>query len=123
MTPVTNIHARRLKKPKTLPELSVFELAVARAMTRPVVQDCEQIRVMLSVWFLQDVRMRDIEDALCSMAERGFVRTGAEGAETCALTEYRITAVTTLYGGCIRMIDRVPAIFSLLQTPGDSGHA
>ncbi len=118
MTPVTHIHARRI-----VPELSVFELAVARAMTRPVVQDCEQIRVILSDWFLQDVRMRDIEDALCSMAERGFVRTGAEGAETCALTEDGITAVTTLYGGCIRMIDRVPAIFSLLPPSGDSGVA
>lgn len=101
----------------------MFELAVARAMTRPVARDCEQIRVMLSDWFLQDVRMRDIEDALCSMAERGFVHAGAEGTETCALTEDGITAVTTLYGGCIRMIDRVPAIFSLLPPSGESGHA
>lgn len=116
MTPVTHIHAKRI-----VPELSVFELAVARAMTRPVVQDCEQIRVILSDWFLQDVRMRDIEEAMGRMAERGFLRS--EDEDACTLTEDGISAVTTLYGGCIRMIDRVPAIFSLLPPSGGSGHA
>lgn len=118
MTDVTQIHSRPL-----VPELSVFELAVARAMTRPLVGHGEQVHTILCDWFLQDVRVRDIEAALRSMARRGFLTAGAQGAESCALTEDGIMAVTTLYGGCIRMIDRVPANFSLLPTPGGPDHA
>lgn len=118
MTHVTHIHAHRI-----LPELSVFVLAVARAITRSVAFDNEQIRALLSGWSLTDVTPRDIEASLTSMVAKGLVDRPAQEFRGQALTETGIGAVTTPYGGRIRMIDRAPTVFSILNSSREPGHA
>ena len=67
--------------------------------------------------------------ALDSMVERGIVRRGDEALCGYGLTPDGINAVTTLYGGCIRMIDRglglldPTMILALLNLTKESGHA
>lgn len=118
MTHVTQIHVNRL-----VPELSVFELAVAMAISRPALNGDDQIRAVVSDWFLQDVRVRDIEQTLEAMVSRGLAFPGGKGLGSYRLTDDGIKSVTILYGGCIRMIDRVPAHFSLLNSVREPGHA
>ncbi|MGF7154776.1 hypothetical protein [Novosphingobium gossypii] len=118
MTAVTRIPATR-----SVPELSVFELGVARARSCPAVSDCEQFHACPSGWFLQDVRIGDVEDAMLNMTMRAFLVSGQGVSHPCRLTDEGSAAVTTLYGGCIRMIDRIPAIYGLLPTTGDTGNA
>lgn len=124
MSDVIQIHADR-----RVPDLSVFELAVASAISRQIITSDEDLQEILSDWFLRQVRVPDVSAALESMVARGIVRRGDEALCAYGLTPDGINAVTTLYGGCIRMIDRGlgllnPAmILSLLNLTKESGHA
>ncbi|WP_103727269.1 hypothetical protein [Novosphingobium sp. HII-3] len=123
MNDVIQIHADR-----RVPELSVFELAVASAISRQAITTDEDLQEVLSDWFLRKVRVPDVSAALDSMVERGIVRRSEEALCSYNLTPDGINAVTTLYGGCIRMIDRglgllnASMILSLLNLK-ESGHA
>lgn len=124
MSDIIQIHADR-----RVPDLSVFELAVASAISRQVITTDEDLQDILSDWFLRQVRVPDVSIALESMVARGFVRPADETLCAYGLTADGINAVTTLYGGCIRMIDRGlglldPAmILALLNLTKESGHA
>jgi hypothetical protein len=124
MNDVVHIHADR-----RVPNLSVFELAVASAISRRVITTDEDLQEILSDWFLRQVRVPDVSAALDSMVERGIVRRGDEALSGYGLTPDGINAVTTLYGGCIRMIDRglglldPTMILALLNLTKESGHA
>jgi hypothetical protein len=124
MSDVIQIHADR-----RVPELSVFELAVASAISRQVITSDEDLQDILSDWFLRQVRVPDVSTALESMVARGIVRRGDEALCAYGLTADGINAVTTLYGGCIRMIDRglglldPSMILALLNLTKESGRA
>lgn len=97
---VSHIHADR-----ALPEMTVFELAVASAVSRRRVGDDAEVAELLSDWFQFPVRVPDAQLALSRLAGRGWVAPGATMADA-LLTEAGIDAVTVLYGGAIRMLDR-----------------
>jgi hypothetical protein len=124
MSEIIQIHADR-----RVPELSVFELAVASAISRQVITSDEDLQDILSDWFLRQVRVPDVSLALENMVERGLVRRADDTLCAYGLTSDGINAVTTLYGGCIRMIDRglglldPTMILSLLNLTKESGHA
>jgi len=124
MSDVIQTHADR-----RVPELSVFELAVASAISRQVITSDEDLQEILSDWFLRQVRVPDVSIALESMVARGIVRRGDEALCAYGLTPDGINAVTTLYDGCIRMIDRglglldPSMILALLNLTKESGHA
>lgn len=124
MSDVIQIHADR-----RVPDLSVFELAVASAISRQVITSDEDLQEILSDWFLRQVRVPDVSAALETMVARGIVRRGGEALYGYGLTPDGINAVTTLYGGCIRMIDRglglldPSMILALLNLIKESGRA
>lgn len=86
--------------------MSVFELALASAISRRADLGCdEELLGVVSDWFLRPVRHPDAMTALDRMVARGWVEHDGtlHGAR---LTETGVETFTQLYGGCIRMIDR-----------------
>lgn len=101
MTNIAVIHGDRRHL-----DLSVFELAVASAISRQAINTDDDLKEVLSDWFQRAIVVPDVSAALDSLIARGLVRA-CEG-ELCQfnLTAEGIATVSTLYGGCIRMIDR-----------------
>ncbi|GGN55364.1 hypothetical protein GCM10011349_31930 [Novosphingobium indicum] len=124
MPDVSHIHFDR-----RVPDLSVFELAVANAISRQKISTDEDLQEVLSDWFQRKVRVPDVSAALDTMIAKGIVRRGDETLCEYRLTPHGIDAVTSLYGGCIRMIDRglgllnVSMILNLLTTTRESDDA
>ena len=119
----------RMLDNRPFPDLTVFEFAVASAISRQVIATDEELQEVLSDWFLRQVRPAEVAAALDSMAMRGIVRRGDDTLCGYGLTSEGINAVATLYGGCIRMIDRglgllnTPMILSLLNLIKETRHA
>lgn len=114
---------------RPIPNLTVFEFAVASAISRQIIVTDEELQEVLSDWFLRQVRVPDVSAALQSMVARGIVRPGDATLCGYALTSEGINVVTALYGGCIRMIDRglglleTSMLLSLLNLTKESHHA
>lgn len=117
-----------LHRPHDLPGMTVLELAVASAIGRQKPEDDGHLCDMLSDWFQQAVSPVEIGGALSRMERQGWVCGG--GAAMCdyRLTPQGIDTVTTLYGGCIRMIDRglgllkVSYLLGLLDLPKEQNN-
>lgn len=83
---------------------------------------------MLSDWFQKSVSASDVTWALSRMEELGWVRSAGIELSDYQLTPDGIDSVTTLYGGCIRMIDRgsgvlkVSYLLSLLDLPKEQNN-
>lgn len=98
---LAQIHADR-----AVPDMTVFELALASAITRRMgAESDEEIVQLLEGWFMRPVRIPDALAALERMREKGWISHDGTlmGAR---LTDAGVEAVTHLYGGCIRMMDR-----------------
>lgn len=101
MNNIAYIHTDR-----ALPDLSVFELAVASAISRQTIASDEDLQEVLSDWFVRSIRVPEVSKALDRMIDRGLVRRADETLCHHSLTGDGIRVVTALYGGCIRMIHR-----------------
>ena len=105
------------------PGMSVLELAIASAIGRQQLDDDRQLLLLLADWFQRPVSVTDVGSALHRMEHQGWVRVGGVRLVDYTLTPAGIDVVTTLYGGCIRMIDRglgllkVSTLLSLLDLP------
>jgi hypothetical protein len=88
--------------------MTVLELALISAITRnPFHKGDEGIVAQLSDWFLQPVRVPDARLAMDRLIANGLLTPSTTGAiYDCVPTEAGIDSATTLYGGCIRMLDR-----------------
>ena len=99
---LAQIHADR-----AVPDMTVFELALASAITRRMgAERDEEIVQLLEGWFMRPVRIPDALAALERMREKGWgshdgTLIGAQRTDPVG-----IDVVTRLYGACIRMMDR-----------------
>lgn len=88
--------------------MTVFELALLTAITRcrPHLGD-KGIAESMSDWFLQPVTVPEIRLAMDGMIAKGWLvaSPSREVHESYPTTE-GVDCATTLYGGCIRMLDR-----------------
>lgn len=107
--------------------MTVFELAVASAIGRQKLSSDDQLCEILSDWFQRSIGRDEIGRALTRMEAQLWVR----GSHGDALHRFRLTPkgveyVATLYGGCIRMIDRglglltVSYLLKFLEFPTES---
>jgi hypothetical protein len=93
---------------REVPDMTVFELALISAITRnPPHQGDDTIVSSLSDWFLQPVRLPDARRAADRMVSKGWLNQGrSDAVSECLPTPDGVDSATTLYGGCIRMLDR-----------------
>lgn len=123
MAKITSIH-----REQDVPSMTVFELAVASAIGRQKPRDDTHLCDMLSDWFQKSVSASDVTWALSRMEELGWVRSAGIELSDYQLTPDGIDSVPTLYGGCIRMIDRglgvlkVSYLLSLLDLPKEQNN-
>lgn len=107
---MTTDEADVLKLPQdpSVPDLTVFEMALITAITRAAPHLGEDgIAARLSDWFLQPVRVPETRLAMDGLVQKGMLEPSPTGAvHECMPTMKGIDCVTTLYGGCIRMLDR-----------------
>lgn len=98
----------RIHQDRSVPELTVFEMALITAITRAAPHLGEDgIAARLSDWFLQPVRVPETRLAMDGLVRKGMLTASPTGAvHDCIPTSEGIDCVTTLYGGCIRMLDR-----------------
>ncbi|GGD82104.1 hypothetical protein [Croceicoccus mobilis] len=112
-----------------LPSMTVFELAVASAIGRQELSSNQDLMEILGDWFQRSVDDRDVVSALSKMEQQGWVRQAGETLVAYRLTPMGIDYVTTLYGGCIRMIDRglgilkVSFLLQALEFPKEEDNA
>lgn len=111
-----------------VPSMTVFELAVASAIGRQKPRDDTHLCDILSDWFQKSVSAVDVTWALSRLEELGWVSSDGGALSDYRLTPEGIDCVTTLYGGCIRMIDRglgvlkVSYLLSLLDLPKEQNN-
>lgn len=99
---VTRIHAER-----AVPDMTVFELALASAVTRRMgATSDEEIAQLLEGWFMRPVRVPEALAALDRMRGQGWVSHDGTLMGARLTDPLGIDVVTQLYGGCIRMMDR-----------------
>lgn len=91
--------------------MTVFELAIANALVRQDEAGDDHLPVTLSDWFQREVEADDIEPVLDGLLERELLQPDHDYPSGYSLTDEGLTIVSTLYGGCIRMIDRGLGLF------------
>jgi hypothetical protein len=93
-------------KPYKWRAMSVFELAVANAITHEDMRSAAQTAARLSHWFLQPVGDNQVTESITRMHAQGWITTFGQRFSDWHLTPEGIDTVSTLTGGSIRMIDR-----------------
>ena len=86
--------------------MSVFELAVATAITYETMHSAAQTAARLAHWFLQPVADSQVTESLARMDAQGWITASGKRFSDWHLTPQGIDTITTLTGGSIRMIDR-----------------
>lgn len=94
--------------------MTVLELAIANAVARDDPRAVEELRAILENWFQRPVSEADVSAALGDLEEKGWMRLGEQTAGH-TLTPSGVDTVTTLHGGCIRMIDRGLKLFEVAR--------
>lgn len=123
MAKIATIHREH-----NVPSMTVFELAIASAIGRQKPRDDTHLCDILSDWFQKSVSAVDVTWALSRMEDLGWVTSDGLALSDYHLTPEGIDSVTTLYGGCIRMIDRglgvlkVSYLLSLLDLPKEQNN-
>jgi DNA-binding PadR family transcriptional regulator len=92
--------------------MSVGELALASHIGRDRDATLESAARELSDWFLRRISPPDLQPLLNSMSSAGFIIPDASTSSGYTLTIDGVDAVTCLYGGSIRMIDRGEGIIN-----------
>lgn len=93
---------------RAVSDMSVFDLALVTAITRspPHLGD-EGLAACLADWFLQPVTVPEIRVAMDGLIARGWlIPSPTRTVHECIPTMECVDHATTLYGGCIRMLDR-----------------
>jgi hypothetical protein len=105
------------------PVMTVFELALATAITYETMHSATEASAKLAHWFLQPVADSRVDDALARMEVQGWVVAGGQRFSDWHLTPDGVEIVTTLTGGSIRMLDRgqglikTSILLSLINSP------
>lgn len=105
------------------PVMTVFELALANAITHEAIYSAAQASAKLADWFLQPVADSQVDGALARMAVQGWIATSGQHFSDWQLTPDGVEIVTTLSGGSIRMLDRglglikTSILLSLINSP------
>ena len=105
------------------PVMTVFELALAHAITHENLHSPAEASAKLADWFLQSVTENQVIDALARMEVQGWVVAAAQRFPDWHLTPAGVETVTTLTGGAIRMLDRghglikTSILLSLINSP------
>ena len=93
-------------KPYKWRAMSVFELAVANAITHEDMRSAAQTAARLAHWFLQPVTDSQVMESISRMHAQGWLTTAGQRFSDWHLTPEGIDTITTLTGGSFRMIDR-----------------
>ncbi len=103
---IRSIHNNRI-----VPNMTVFELPIAQALSRTKSDDDLDLLITVEGWLLRAVRGPDVSAALARMAECGWVELG-EGIADSMLTDRGREVVDALFEGCMRMLDRGTGLMS-----------
>jgi len=105
------------------PVMTVFELALAHAITHEIMHSAADASTKLAHWFLQPVAEKQVTDALGRMEVQGWIVAADQHFSDWRLTPDGVETVTTLTGGSIRMLDRgqglikTSILLSLINSP------